>query len=473
MKKTKIIATVWPVTESEEQLKALNDAWVNIIRFNFSHADYETATKIADRIKKLNSEWKTNLSLLLDTKWPEIRTGDLNEKIAYKTWDIFEIVVDNSKREGNSLFCDYPYLVEDIEIGSNIAIDSGLFDVKVIEKKSDRVIVEALNDALIWSRRHINLPWLKLRLPWVTEKDREDIIFAIKNDFHFIAASFIRSSSNVEEIREIFREFWNENIKIISKIENLEWVENMEEIAIASDWIMIARWDLWIEIPIEKLAIYQREIIANCRKYGKISVIATHLLETMIENPSPTRAESSDVFNSAMAKPDCLMLSWETTIGKFPIKAVETMTRIIIEAEKYNTYAYEDFTDNTLSKRNLEKKVILKHALMTAEEVWAKTLVIFTKRWLLARLVSAFKPSFLVYAFTPNKTSLYFMNILFAIKAVFLDSWNSENYEDNLENAISYLKEYQKIQSWDTIIAVNDIQKNNKEYPLMQIISVE
>lgn len=473
MKKTKIIATMWPATYDEEKILDLYEAWVNVIRFNFSHAQYENSKMIVERIKKLNSEWKTNLSLLLDTKWPEIRSWDLQEKIDYKTWDIFEIVVDDSKRSGNNLFCDYPYLIEDVQIWWIIAIDSGLFDVKVIEKKASSVVVEALNDALIWSRRHINLPGVRLKLPGVTEKDREDIIFAIKNDYNFIAASFIRSAQNVEDIRRILEENDAGHIKIISKIENLEWVENMEEIAKASDWIMVARWDLGIEVPIEKLAIYQRDIISVCKKYWKISVIATHLLETMIENPSPTRAESSDVFNSTLQKPDCLMLSWETAMWKFPIKTVEMMTKIITEAEIYNTYDYEEFIEESLNQRDIQKKVLLKYAIKTAEDVWAKAVIVFTKTGLLARLVSAFKPSVPSYTFTQNTNTFYFMNILFWVRPFILDSWDSENYQNNLSKALKQLKEEWKISVWNTLVAVNDIQKWWKEFPVLEIIDVE
>lgn len=192
MKNTKITATIWPATDNEENIIKLYEAGVNIIRFNFSHADYDNAKRIVDLIKKLNKSGKTNLSFLLDTKWPEIRTWVLKEKLSYKTGDKFKLVVDENDRWENDLYCDYEYIVEDLEIGRVIKIDSWLFDVEVIWKWKNYLEVMALNDAIIWTKRHINLPWVEIRLPWITEKDKEDIIWWIKNDFNFIGASFIR-----------------------------------------------------------------------------------------------------------------------------------------------------------------------------------------------------------------------------------------------------------------------------------------
>jgi pyruvate kinase len=473
MKKTKIIATLGPATNNEKSLIQLYKAWVNIIRFNFSHANYDDAKKSIDMIKKLNKQWKTNLSMLLDTKGPEIRTWDLKEKNIYEKWDKFNIYIDPKvDLKTNDLFCDYPYLAKDIKIWKNIVIDSWLLSVKVIEKKKNHVVVKALNYAVIWSRRHINLPGVKLKMPWITQKDREDIIFWIENDFSFIAASFIRSKENVLEIRDLLKEKKCTNIQIISKIENEEGVKNLDEIVDASDWIMVARWDLWIEVPIQKLAVHQKEIVDKCNNMWKFAITATHLLETMIENPFPTRAESSDVFNSVMQKTDCLMLSWETAIWKFPIASVQMMTSIIKEAEKSIKYNHESFTFNWLTKRDLEKKVLIKSALFTWDDLKVKAWIILTKSWLLARLTSAFKPNFPVYAFTPNEKSVKSMNILFWIKPFYLKKWNPENFTETMDEAIKFLINEKIIDNKDRLIAVNDIQRQWREIPVMEIIDL-
>lgn len=473
MKKTKIIATVWPVTNNRKKLKELYNNWINVIRFNFSHAKQADVLETVKMINELNESWETNLSLLLDTKWPEIRTWDLTEKNVYKKWDVFEIFVDPKHRlTWLDLFCDYEYLVDDVKVWKTIIVDSWIFNVKVIEKKANSLKVKALNSWVIWSRRHINLPWVKLNMPWITEKDVSDITFAIKNNFAFIAASFIRSWENVKEIRELFKQHNCTTIKIISKVENQEWIENIDSIIAESDWVMVARWDLWIEVPIEKLAVYQKMIVEKCRAKWKFVVVATHLLETMIENPFPTRAESSDVFNSVLQWADSLMLSWETAMWKFPVESVSMMTKIIREAEKNIKHKHEDYSNNWLSKRDIEKKSLIKSAIFVWEELKANSIILLTKTWLLARLASAFRPNINVYSFTNSKESVRTMNVLFSIKSFFLKWWNKDNYAETLELAINELKEKWLLKTWNKVIAINDIQKNWNEIPIMEIIDV-
>lgn len=472
-KKTNIIATIGPATESEDSIINLYNSWVNIIRFNFSHANYENAKLIKDRIDKLNSEWKTNLSTLLDTKWPEIRTWDLSEKITFEKWDIIKMYVDLSKFSDDraSLFCDYPYLLEDLKIWDIVEIDSGLLRVKVQDKKNDYIEFIAWNRAVIGSRRHINLPGQKLRLPGITEKDEEDVIFAIKNNFDFIAQSFVRSRENVLQLREILDKNNWAHIKIISKIENSEWVENLDEIIEVSDGIMVARWDLGIEVPIETLPTYQRQMVKKCLASWKFVIIATHLLESMIENPFPTRAEISDIFNSVMQKADCVMLSGETAMWKYAQEAVVIMKNVIEEAEKQIVYKHYDFSNNGLNQRNIEKKLLIKSAMFMAEELEINAILIFTKTWLLARLAAAFRPNQDIYAFTGNPNTSKYMNILFWIRPYLLENWTT-NQKDNVSNSINFLLSKWKISKESKVIAITDIQKDNKEIPALEIITV-
>ena len=473
MKKTKILATLGPAIDSEEMLKSLYKAWVNVIRFNFSHANYESSLKTLEIINRLNASWETNFWTLLDTKWPEIRTWDLEEKKLYKKWEQFKIFTDKKhKITDKDLFCDYEYLQEDIKVWQNVVIDSWLLSVEVLEKQKDWVVVKANNDAIIWSRRHVNLPWVKLKLPWITEKDKEDITFAIENKFNFIAASFIRSAKNVKEIRKLFKKYDCDTIKIISKIENQEWVDNLYEIVEESDGIMVARWDLWIEVPIEKLPVYQKEMVRLCKENWKMVIIATHLLETMIENPFPTRAESSDVFNSVMQKPDCLMLSWETSIWKFPLEAVKIMTSVIKEAEKHIVYKHKDYSSLWACDRDIEKKALIKSWLYTWEDLWASAMVLLTKNWILARLAASFRPNIKVYTFTNKKSTVWISNLLFWINPILLDTWDKNNYLKTLEDSIKYLLDKKLLKKSDKIVAINDIQKDGKEIPVMEIINL-
>lgn len=474
MKKTKIIATLWPSINSEKMLKKLYKAWVNVIRFNFSHANYEDALKSIKLINRLNKSKETNLSMLLDTKGPEIRTWDLKEANVYKKWTIFNIYIDKNKSLNNlDLFCDYPHLIEDVKVWKKFVLDSWLLSVKVLEKKKDYLVVRAMNQATIWSRRHVNLPWVKLKLPWITKKDREDIIFAIENDFSFIAASFIRNAWNISEIKSIIDKYDNSNIKIISKIENSEAIENLDDIIKDSDGIMVARGDLWIEIPIKKLALYQKTMVEKARAAWKTVIIATHLLETMIENPFPTRAESSDVFNSVLQKPDCLMLSWETAVWKFPLWSVKMMSSIIKEAEKSIVYEHNSFTFDGDCDRDREKKILIRSGIFAWEELWAKALVIFTKSWKLARFASSYRPNIDTFAFTNSQKSVWVMRLLFWIIPIFHKDWISKDYSKTMKKALSYLLDQGLIKKKDKIIAINDIQDGSNEIPVMEIIDLK
>lgn len=472
MKRTKIIATVWPVTESEERLVELYNAWVNIIRFNFSHANYDVTTQIANRVKKLNAEWKTNLSLLLDTKGPEIRTWDVKEKLNFQAWDTVKVYVNKDLCDDNSIFCDYPYLLEDLDLGDTLIIDSGLCNVVVKEKFENYLVWEILNNCVIWNRRHINLPGVKLKLPWITDKDKEDVLYAIKSDFDFIAMSFVRNKENIQELRDLLKEHNAEHIKIISKVENQEAVENLDEIVKFSDWVMAARWDLGIEVPVETLPFYQKEIVEKCRKEWKFFVIATHMLETMIESPFPTRAEVSDIYNAVMQQTDCTMLSWETTIWKYPIESVKMMSKIIIEAEKNTKYEHTDYSDDGLNDRDIEKKLLIKHGMSVAESLDAKWMIVLTKTGLLARLAAAFRPRVKVYAFTHAGSSYRFMNVLFGIRSFLLEGWGTNHWE-NLALALSTLKDKGLVKSGDKLVAITDIRKNDKNLPVMEIVTID
>lgn len=393
---------------------ALYEAGVNIIRFNFSHAYYDEAEFRIKNIKKLNAEGKTNFSMLLDTKGPEIRTGEKAEKYQYTTGERFKMVVQKEDIDSNqTLFCDYPHIVEDMKIGDTIVIDSGVFNVRIVEKNANHLVVEALNSALIGSRRHINLPGLHLKMPGLTDQDKNDVLFGIKHGFHFIAMSFVRNAANVAELRQLLDTNGGRHIKIMSKIETQESIDNIDEIIEASDGIMVARGDLGIEVPIEKLPTYQRMIIEKCQKIGKFHTVATHLLESMIENPFPTRAEVSDVYNSVRQRPDTLMLSGETAMGKFPIESARMMNQVIIEAETTVKNKHHDFEDIIYTEEGAIKKALIRNGLFLSEQLEARAMVVFTKYGALARFASAFRPNFPVYAFTMHPETAAYANVLY------------------------------------------------------------
>jgi len=471
LKRTKIIATVSDINCSEEKLIGLYNAWANIIRFNFSHAQHDSVLKILEQIKELNDSWKTNLSTLLDTKWPEIRTWNVQEKIIVKKWDNFNIFVDESLLSNpQDIFCDYQYLLEDVKKDQIIIIDSWLLKVKVIQVKKDHIVVESLNDHSVWSRRHINLPGVKLKLPGITDKDEADIVFAIENWIDFIAASFIRSQNNVIEIKNLLQQHNAQHIHVISKIENQEALDNLDWIVKESDWVMVARGDLGVEIEISKLPYYQKLIMDSCFSYWKTIIVATELLKSMVDSNFPTRAEVSDVYNSVILRTDCTMLSDETAVGKFPIQSCQMMSDVLLEAEKHTNNKHKDFEITFTENYALDKKMIAKNALFVADQVKADYILLFTNSWFLARIVSAFKPNHIVFAFTKDLKVLKSMNFLFSIYPFLLESWWKYPLEDE-KNALNYLEFNWYIKKWQKIIIINDVIEWNAISPYVKVIN--
>ncbi len=475
LKKTKIITTLWPATDSADKIEQLYKAWANIIRMNYSHSNYEYFWNLLDIVQKLNKEWKTNLWILTDTKWPEIRTKAIEEKIPLEKWEIFILTTtsneDNITNDKNRkvIVCDYEYILTDLDIWHIVDIDTWLLNVRVIEKKSWELICEALNKHSIWSKRHVNLPWIKIHLPGITESDKKDIKFAVEKWTDFIALSFVRNSWNILELKDYLKEInAPKNIQIISKIENQEALDNIDEIIEESDWIMIARWDLWAEVPFETLPVIQKNIATKCKQTWTFFIVATQMLESMIYNPIPTRAEVIDIFNAAMQKADCTMLSWETAAWKYPIEAVKTMKNILKYSETQINYKHDYFTRNLGEHEN--KKLLIKNAIYTAENLNTRAIMIFTNWWFMAKTASAFRPNLPVFTFTYSDSLLKKLTILFWLKTFII---KKESNEKNIENAINILKKQKLVENWDEIVTVYWIDKWNEIIPSIQIIKIK
>ncbi len=469
-KKTKMIATIWPATWDEDKILALYKAGINVLRFNFSHADYENAAKVGQIVKRLNAEKKTKLGLMLDTKWPEIRTGDYEGTKSYVKGDVFNIYVDSSKVSWDKdQFCDYLHLLEDIKVGDLIKIESWLFDVLVKEKADDHVVVEALHTITIKQRRHINLPGIKLKLPGLIDQDKKDVLFAIENGFDFIAMSFVRNKDNINECRQLLKENNAEHVQIISKIENQEAMDNYVEIVEYSDGVMVARGDLGIEVPIQKLPIYQRQIVKCCKSKGKFVIVATHLLETMIENPFPTRAEVSDIFNAVVQKADAVMLSGETTIGKYPIQAAEMMKSVVVEAESVLEYRHEEFENIGFNQRDIEKKYLIRSAIEIAERNHIGSIVIFTRTGKLAKMAAAYRPTVKIFAFTNRETTYTNTTLLFGVSSRYVPF---EHHSEMLEPALKMMIEYGDVKMDERVVVVTDLRKWDREIPLVEIVTL-
>lgn len=326
-----IIATLWPATNTPEILKALYQNWVRILRFNFTHETNETALSRISLIRQVEKEVNGKFEFMMDIEWPSIRTWIIKEARVYKKWEMFKLIVGEQEPENNDIWCDYLWIINDIDIGSILKIESGLFDAVVRKKWSDFLLLEALNEFVMTSKRHVNLPGVHIDLPTITEKDKKDIAFAMEAWFDQIAISFCRNAADIKEVKSLINNC--NKIKLIAKIENQEWLDNLDEIIDISDMVMVARGDLGTEIPVEKIPETQMLIVKKCKLKSTPVIIATQMLSSMVTSPAPTRAEVSDIFLAVIEGADYLMLSEETTIGLHPIESVQMMNRVIAEVE--------------------------------------------------------------------------------------------------------------------------------------------
>src|SRR5471032_2475208 len=353
MRRTKIIATLGPATSSPAALTELIALGVNVFRFNMSHAPHDWVRTVAKSIREISAQLKHEVALLLDTQGPAIRTGDVKKAYDLKIGDWVSFTVRGQKGTvGITVDVNYPYLVEDIDVGKIVIVDNGLLRMRCIEKRHNELICKVLTPGPMGSRRHINLPGVEVRLPALTEKDYLDIELAFECQMDFIAMSFVRRAADIELLRKIIREK-NSNIHIIAKIEDQMAVQNLEEIIAACDGLMIARGDLGIEVPYEELPIIQRRAINLCLAAIKPVIVAPHLLESMITNPAPTRAEITDIANAVFGYTDAIVLSGETTTGKYPMECVEIMDRIAARIEQGKTVA--TYVNPVVPKSPLQK----------------------------------------------------------------------------------------------------------------------
>ena len=380
MRKTKIICTIGPVTDSLEMLENLANAGMNVARLNMSHGTHESHRKVIEAIRVLNLKLNHPIAVLLDTQGPEIRTGDMANDLHLNEGDTISIVARGAEDvESSSIHINYEDLITDVGIGDIITVDNGLINLEVLSKEERVMQCKVIDGGLLKSKRHVNLPA-------ITEKDRRDIEFGMALDVDFIALSFVRQADDIRELRELLGDK-ADTIKVIAKLEDQEAVTNMIEIIEAADGVMVARGDLGVEVPLEVLPRIQRRILRTCAEMGKRAIVATHMLESMIENPNPTRAEVTDVANAVYEEADAIMLSGETTVGKYPVKCVEILDRIARSTESSRGLR---FTDNLVIEG--DKQQIAQAAVNLAEAISAKAIIVPTKRGRMANRVTNCHP---------------------------------------------------------------------------------
>ncbi|MFS8540524.1 MAG: pyruvate kinase [Tissierellales bacterium] len=436
MKKTKIVCTIGPASESEEVLKQLMLNGLNVARLNFSHGTHEEHKKRIDTIKKLREELDLPIAIMLDTKGPEIRIKTFkNGEVTLQTGDIFTLTTRDVEGDETIVSVTYEGLPKDVSKGTRILIDDGLVELEVIEIVNGTDIrCTVLNGGTIKDRKGVNVPNVPINLPAVTEKDIEDIKFGIENDVDFIAASFIRKAEDVLQIRKILEDNGGEDIEIISKIENQQGVDNIDEIIEASDGIMVARGDLGVEIEAEKIPILQKQIIKKCNLAGKPVITATQMLDSMIRNPRPTRAEVTDVANAILDGTDAVMLSGETASGKYPIESVKTMYNIALNTESSSQYLETLQSKRTLDNHISTTNAISKATCTTAEDLKASAIITATSSGYTSKAVSKFRPQSPIIAATTSEKVMRKLALIWGVYPVL--SKKSENTDEVIDMSI-------------------------------------
>ena len=422
LKHTKIVATISDKRCDVPFIEALYKAGMNVVRLNTAHLDAEGLSRIVNNVRAVSKR----IGILIDTKGPEVRTTVTTDgqPIDFKIGDKVQISGNpEAKTSHEHIYVSYRNFVNDLSVGSDILIDDGDLELRVIEKQADCLVCEALNEASLGSRKSVNVPGVRINLPSLTERDRQNIIWAIENDLDFIAHSFVRTKQDVLDIQRILDEY-NSPIKIIAKIENQEGVDNADEILEAAYGIMIARGDLGIEVPAEKIPGIQRILIRKCVEVKKPVIVATQMLHSMINNPRPTRAEVTDIANAIYYRTDALMLSGETAYGKYPIEAVETMTKVAREAEKTKLAANDirvPIEGNDLDVTSF----LAKQAVKSSSKLHVKAIITDSYTGRTARYLAAFRGTSTVFAICYNPRVMRMLSLSYGVWAVY------QPYEDS------------------------------------------
>ncbi|WP_413111198.1 pyruvate kinase PykF [Thaumasiovibrio sp. DFM-14] len=421
MKKTKIVCTIGPKTESVEMLTKLAEAGMNVMRLNFSHGNFAEHGERIDNLRQVMANTGKNLAVLLDTKGPEIRTIKLEngDDVALVAGQEFTFTTDTSVVGNKDIVAvTYPGLAKDLTAGNTILVDDGLIEMEVVATTDTEVKCKVLNNGDLGENKGVNLPGVSVQLPALSEKDKADLVFGCEQDVDFVAASFIRKAADVKEIRELLNANGGENIKIISKIENQEGVDNFDEILDLSDGIMVARGDLGVEIPVEEVIFAQKMMIEKCNRARKTVITATQMLDSMIKNPRPTRAEAGDVANAIMDGTDAVMLSGESAKGKYPVEAVTIMAQI---CGRTDAAMKAELGERLDSSRLRITEAVCKGAVDTSEKLNAPLIVVATEAGKTARSVRKYFPTANILVVTTNTKTAAQMALVKGATAVVVE----------------------------------------------------
>jgi pyruvate kinase len=450
-RKTKLICTLGPATESEEMIGSLIDCGTNVFRLNMSHAKHEWAAEMSRRVRRESDKRNLHIPVLFDLTGPSIRTGDLPQAYELKEGDIVEFRKQGSEPKiPLSTTVNYDGLIADVSEGNTLVVDNGVLLMRIDSVQEDRIHCFVKTPGTMGSRRHINLPGVRLNLPALTEKDHKDLALAVECGADYIAGSFVRDASHVRELREAMEALEGE-AQIVAKVEDQEAVRNIDAIIHASDVIMVARGDLGVEVAFEELPILQRRIVKRCHELGTRVIVATQMLESMIVNPTPTRAEVTDVSNAAYEEADSLMLSGETSVGRYPERCVEAIVRIANRIERSGGLGY----GQNVHLRD-ERQKVARAAVTLADSLSEGLLVVLTRRGVLANHVAMLRPKTSgFYAFTPNERVCRQLSMTRGITAFKLSF--ATNIEETIHRLSEFLKTEGLVRPGTPIVIVSDM----------------
>jgi pyruvate kinase len=452
MKKTKIIATIGPASEDKDVLKSMINNGLNIIRINMSHAFYEEVDERIKMVRELNKELNTYTGILVDTKGPEIRTGTfIDGAVTLNKDDVIELINEDIVCDNTKVCIKYPNLYNDLKVGNTVLLNNGLVKLTVITNTNNKIMCRVENTGVIKNKRSVNLPGVKFSTPFISDKDREDIIYAIKSDADFLALSFVSSKEDVLEVREILKSHNNTHMQIISKIENQYAVNNIDEIIEVSDGIMVARGDLGVEYDMEKLPSLQKELVYKSHVAGKTCIVATEMLASMENSLRPTRAEVSDVANAVFDGTDAVMLSGETAQGIYPVETVEIMSKVAVDAEAnlnlYNLFNKQDGKDNKDVTESIAYAVLEVSNILNAKAIVATTMSGYT-----AKKISEYRPIAPIIALTPDVNTARSLVLNYGVYPVV--SEELADIDEVIKESVKISKEKLELIEDDKIIVV-------------------
>lgn len=477
IRQTKIVFTIGPATNDEAVLMQLIESGVDVCRFNMAHADHKWLRKAVALVNKCCHQAGRRIALMMDVKGPEIRTRDVAQPIELRLDDVVDFSYEpaegalsmsgNGQPATHHIGVNYPGFVADLKVGTSVLVDSGLIRLVTEEVTLETVRCRVVTPGMLGSRRHINLPGVKVKLPALTEKDIADVHIGVEMGIDFFALSFVREASDLHQLRKLLRD-QGSDAHVIAKIEDESGVAHLEQIVEASDGVMVARGDLGIEVPFEQLPIFQRRAVDTCLSAGKPVIIATHMLESMIHSPVPTRAEITDISNAVREQADCVMLSGETTIGKYPERCIDVLNRVIVSVQR----AQPGLRNDRLELKTAKEKM-LRAAVDLAEKMSGAAIVVFTRSGALARLLSAQRPKASpIFAFTDDQSVFNRMLMLWGVEPFFMEL--DDDPEQTVLNAFDYLKRSEWAAVGDQMIVItNVLGKAEKIIDSLQVREVE